>query len=322
MEKKILVQDVKQIGNPEDRVLRFCISDETEDREYDIINVEGWEEKNYNRNPVFLVAHDYKTLPVARCVGTSVDRVARKKYGDFKFASIEELSSNPETPSDHALLADTVYKAYVNKYMFAVSVGLIPIEVKERTDPEAMKRDSWRRGRYITRQELLEVSGVSVPMNAGAVIEAAKMAKSMDEKQIKILEELMETKEPKPAPAAVVTPEMKAELEAMVKGLLDDVIPKSGARFSAATKAHLQKGIDDMKAMLEDYTTKCNAIMGHYKALMDGDGSEPGGQSSTEEKPQTEVTGNVPSAGKSAMPEEIDLASIVFKGIDSASADK
>lgn len=322
MEKKSLVQDVKQIGDPKDRVLRFCISDETPDRDGDIINVEGWDESDYLKNPVFLVAHQYKMLPVARCIGTSVDRSTRKKYGDFKFGSIGEFSSNPETPSEHALLADTVYNAYVNKYLFGVSVGLRPVESKVRDDMAAKSKPEWSRGRYISKAELLEVSAAPVPVNPNAVIQAAKNSKSMGDDQIKILEELMETKEPKPTG---VTPEVKAELEAMVKGLLDEAtakmvpVEKAGAKLSAATKAHLQKGLDDMKSMLDEFTAKCNGVMAHYKGLMDGDGSEPAGNSTTETAPQTEESGDVPPTGKSL---DIDLESIVYKGIDSASADK
>lgn len=322
MEKKVFADRAKQIGAPSDRVLRFCISDESPDRDNDIIMVDGWDFADYLKNPVMLLNHNYHSLPIGKCVSTNVDRVNRKVYADFKFPTIAELSSNPEIPSEEAQTADTVYNAYLNGYLSAVSVGFMSKERKERDDPDAMKQDSWRRGSLIMKQSLLEVSAVSVPANPNAVIQAAKMAKSMDEKQIKILEELMETKEPKPAPAAVVTPEVKAELEAMVKGMLDDIVPKAGAKLSAATRAHLQKGLDDIRTMRDDFVAKCDGVMAHYKGLMDGDQSEPAGNSTTETTPQTEVTGDVAPAGKGLESEEIDLASIVFKGIDSASADK
>lgn len=122
----------------------------------------------------------------------------------------------------------------------------------------------------------------------------------------------MSTKEPKPEPQGV-TPELKAELETMVKGMFDDMVPKTGAKLSAATKAHLQKGIDDIQAMHDSFSSTCKGILAHYKGLMDGDGSEPGGQSSTEDTPQTDENGDVPPAGKSAEPEDIDLESIEFK---------
>ena len=282
--------------------------------------VDGWDFADYMKNPVMLLGHNYGSIPIGKCVSTNVDRVSRKVYADFKFPTVAELSTDPTNPSEEAQTADTVYNAYLNGYLNAVSVGFISKERKERDDPEALKRESWYRGSLISKQSLLEVSAVSVPANPNAVLQAAKSAKSMDEKQIKILEDLMSTKDPKPEPKGI-DPAVKAELEALVKGYLDDVVPKSGAKLSAATKAHLQKGIDDTKSMLDDFTTKCNGIMAHYKGLMDGDGSEPEGQSSSEDKPQTEESGDVAPVGKSAEPEEIDLLSIEYKAIDSASAD-
>ncbi len=321
MDRKVFADRAKQIGNPDDRVLRFCISDETPDRDNDIVMVDGWDFADYQKNPVMLLNHNYYSLPIGKCVSTSVDRVKRKVYADFKFPTIAEFSTDPSIPSEEAQTADTVYNAYLNGYLSAVSVGFMSKERKERDDPDAMKRDSWMRGSLIMKQALLEVSAVSVPSNPNAVIQAAKSAKNMDEKQLKILEDLMEVKATKPEPQGV-TPELKAELETMVKGMFDDMVPKSGAKLSAATKAHLQKGIDDMTAMMDAYSSTCKGVIAHFKGLMDGDGSEPAGQSSTETTPQTGEDGNVPPAGKSAAPEEIDIGSIEYKAIVSASADK
>lgn len=435
MDRKVFADRAKQIGKPEDRVLRFCISDETPDRDNDIIMVDGWDFTDYQKNPVMLLNHNYMSLPIAKCVSTDIDRVKRKVYADFKFPTIAELSTDPSIPSEEAQTADTVYNAYLNGYLNATSVGFMSKERKERDDPEAMKQDSWRRGSLISKQSLLEVSAVSVPANPNAVIQAAKSAKNMDEGQIKILEDLMTNKGAIPfhayplaeesaawsastvvgesdvsdlkkicawfdgenaevkssyklphhlgkgdgyktvwngvkaamgallgARGGVDIPEgdrkavynhlakhykefdkeapefkaytdaelkslfgeseehmTKAETEAYVKSLFDEMIPKAGAKLSAATKAHLQKGLDDMQCMLDDYTTKCKAIMAHYKGLMDGDGSEGGGQSSTEGKPQTDEDGNVPLAGKSV---DIDLESIEYKAVTPESSGK
>lgn len=187
--RKISGHKVKAIGRPEDRTLRFIISDETPDRDNDIINVEGWDFDDYAKNPVMLLNHDYWCLPIAKCVGWNIDRIKRQVTADFKFPTVAELCTDPKIPSEQAQTADTVYCAYVNGYLSAVSVGFVDTESKERDDPEAMENESWLRGRYFTGQELLEVSAVTVPANPNAVQQ--RMAKSFDPKQREIMTKLM-----------------------------------------------------------------------------------------------------------------------------------
>ena len=51
--RKDLDFEIKAVGDPQDRVLEFVGSTAQVDRYGDVIEVEGWDLKNYKKNPVF-----------------------------------------------------------------------------------------------------------------------------------------------------------------------------------------------------------------------------------------------------------------------------
>lgn len=149
--RKGFYSEVKQVGEEEDRTLDFVISDESEDRDEDIISVDGWDFTNYMKNPVVLFAHNYH----APAVAMGNPRIEGKKVKSLtKFASPDEYA-----------FADTLYKLYKGGYMRATSVGFLPREWTEN-------RNS--RGYNFLKQELLEYSLVPVPSNPNAIQEAAQ----------------------------------------------------------------------------------------------------------------------------------------------------
>ncbi len=166
MAKKDFSCQVKQIGPEEDRVLRFIATSEQEDRDGDIILTSAWSFDNYLKNPVFMALHDYRSLPVGRTIDIIPDYNKGQTYFDVKFPTIEELSTNPETPSDHALFADTIYQMYKHGYLSAVSVGFSGIDCEPRT------AGNGQHGRLYKAVECLELSAVPIPANPGALIEA------------------------------------------------------------------------------------------------------------------------------------------------------
>lgn len=181
---------VKQVGPESDRVLRFLGTDESEDRDGDIIMASGWDFANYLKNPVFLWCHNYEMLPLGRCVGIQQSPGTTGTSFDIKFASISELCpDNLDHPSHEAKFIETVYQAFRNQYLNAVSVGFIGKKFDTRDDQPDTPQ--WMRGSVFTEQELLELSAVSVPSNPNALIQA-RTAKSMKPDQIKILEKLFE----------------------------------------------------------------------------------------------------------------------------------
>jgi len=154
--RKDLDFEIKAVGDPHDRVLEFVGSTAQVDRYGDVIEVEGWDLKNYKKNPVFLWAHDYRQPPVGKAL-----KVAKTDQGlmfQVKFATAEEYP-----------FADTIYKLYLGGYLRATSVGFQDLAREPITDKEG-KQVGWR----FKKQELYELSAVPVPANPNALIMAVQ----------------------------------------------------------------------------------------------------------------------------------------------------
>jgi uncharacterized protein len=160
--------EVKQFGEPEDRTLRFIGSDETPDRDGDVISVAGWDLNNYVKNPVFLWAHDYSIPPVGKA--NKVFNENGKLMFDIEFP---EKGIYP--------LADLVYNLYKGGFLNATSVGFIGKEAAPREDDAVKDLPEWRRGVKFMAQELLELSAVPVPSNPSALQQAKSAGKLSDD---------------------------------------------------------------------------------------------------------------------------------------------
>lgn len=173
---KVINFEIKQIGEESDRVLRFVGSDETPDRDNDIIEVAGWKLEEYIKNPVFLWAHQYDQPPVGKAVNVTIDASTKKLLFDIKFPTAEEYP-----------FADTIYRLYKGGYLQATSVGFQGIKHKTRDEEEVLNLPEWRRGRRYLEQKLLELSGVPVPSNPNALMMAKSAGIEIDvvEKAIK-----------------------------------------------------------------------------------------------------------------------------------------
>lgn len=153
--------EVRQVGGPEDRTLEFIGSTADVDRYGDIIDVAGWDVKNYLKNPVFLWAHDYSQPPVGKAIKV-------KKSDDgltfrIQFASPEEYG-----------FADTIYKLYLGGYLKATSVGFQGLErepIMGKKDEQGYQEQT---GFRYLKAELYELSAVPVPANPNAVMMAVQ----------------------------------------------------------------------------------------------------------------------------------------------------
>jgi HK97 family phage prohead protease len=150
---KALDIQVRQVGDPAERVLEFIASTAQVDRYGDIIEVEGWELDNWLKVPVILYGHDYGGFPIGQGISAIKDPL-RGLVIQAKFATAQE---NPE--------ADIAYRLALGGYIRAVSVGFMDLEREPILDNEG-NRTGWR----FKRAELLEVSLVAVPANPGALI--------------------------------------------------------------------------------------------------------------------------------------------------------
>lgn len=169
---------------PDGRVFRFRITTGSVDRDNDTISPSGWDLSNYIRNPVVLLGHRYGDLPVGVCRSIQADATGLT-------AEIEVF------PSDAHPMGDHVVANIRRGGLRATSVGFRPLEYTINED---------RRGYDFTKQELLEISLVSVPANQDALLAASAGGDGL---MVRLLTDLLaEVKALKsPAPAAEVIEE-------------------------------------------------------------------------------------------------------------------
>lgn len=139
------------------RRITFLSSTECEDRYGDIIRVDGWDTTNYQKNPVFLWAHDSSQPPVGKGMAITKQLMPVKALvQEIQFADVDTYA-----------FADTVYRLYKGGFLSAVSVGFIPKTYQPRLEQTDNGLEFM--GYEFLSQELLELSAVPVPANPEAL---------------------------------------------------------------------------------------------------------------------------------------------------------
>lgn len=242
-----------KIENISDREIRFIISDETEDRVKEIMLSTGCDFSNFSKNPQFLGFHDKKDWPLGQVKSWGIDSVNRNVWMIVRFPTIEELSTNPGTPSEKATEIDTVYNMYRLNMLSAVSIGFI--------EKDSSPNPANPIGRIITQWELLEVSAVPVPMNPNAIAEARSI-KSFDQKTVDEMEKAMNVNN---KAGAKFSKETAAAHGAIIEG-----IAASQKAFGDAHKAYTKEMAGHMKA-LADFMTDPGNVDDGEEVAPDGD---------------------------------------------------
>ncbi|MHC1624540.1 MAG: HK97 family phage prohead protease, partial [Methermicoccaceae archaeon] len=150
IQKLFTLAEVKEV-NEEERSLVGTASTEVLDRDKEIIKTDGWELDNFRKNPVILLSHEYRQPPIGKALWVKKDKNGLKFKAQFAKTQV----------------AEEVFQLYKDGFMRAFSVGFIPKEWEEG-NPEDEKGPR----RIYTKQELLEISAVSVPSNPDALITA------------------------------------------------------------------------------------------------------------------------------------------------------
>lgn len=135
-------------GEVGDRLITFRMSDESVDRDRDIIKADGWKLDNFRKNPVFLQMHGHGEYPIGRF--ERVWTADKELMGTVRFA---DEGTSPA--------ADLAYQLYKQGIMNAVSVSFSA----EKDDYE----ENDHGGYTYASQELLECSAVPVPSNQNAL---------------------------------------------------------------------------------------------------------------------------------------------------------
>jgi HK97 family phage prohead protease len=127
-------------------------STEDEDRDKDIIRQDGWNLKNFKKNPMIPWSHNYWGVPIARSLRTWVDHESKRLLFKPQFDENDEESLK-------------IFNKYKNGFLTSFSVGFRGIEFAFRDE-----EDKWGGGTEFTKQELLEISGVTIPANPNATV--------------------------------------------------------------------------------------------------------------------------------------------------------
>lgn len=142
-----------QVRGTDDQSLTcsFVASTSERDRDGDEVLASGGQFEAYRRNPVVLVAHGEHgwTLPVGKCLSVQV-------YGEEIHARLQFDAGDRD--------AREIYRKIRDGYLNAMSIGFMPLEggpISKNQDFPGYRFTAW---------ELLELSIVSVPANANALV--------------------------------------------------------------------------------------------------------------------------------------------------------
>lgn len=150
--RKFYACEVKDFSE-KDKSFTAIASTESVDRDGDILRASGWKLKNFKKNPVFLWGHDSHSLPIGKSLDTWIED--------------KKLMFRPQFATDISPFAEMVWKMYKAKILRSFSVRFDPIAWEDIPQDEGV--NAFFPPRDYSKQELLEISGVSIPSNTDAV---------------------------------------------------------------------------------------------------------------------------------------------------------
>lgn len=221
MAKKFLKGLVENVNEKEGTLSVAVATDSSVDRDGEIVDPSGLDTTNFEKNPVLLYAHDYRSDPIGKVINI-------KKEGS-------RMLFTPQFAIDISPRAKQYFELCKQGFLNAFSIGFIPQEWSDRKNADGSSN------RVFTKSELLEISLVPVPANPNALILARTYKgfdgdKGFDEDIIKDIEvtaekiakgesiEPEEVKEPEaPDTKEYVTKSEFSELKTLIEGIAKDV---------------------------------------------------------------------------------------------------
>lgn len=146
---------LESIEQRDDGTYDIVITSEVPDRGGDVVEVDGWHLANYDKNPVVMWGHDYKSVPIGRSLSIAKSKPHKGLLANFEFRP----AANDYDP------IHPIKIAWDHKFLRTASVGFMPLEY------EPLDKDSspfFGPFRFI-QQELLEWSIVPIPMHQDAL---------------------------------------------------------------------------------------------------------------------------------------------------------
>lgn len=150
--KDAAMAEAEKLNTVYGAMVPFVISDDSEDRDGDVIDQAGWDFKAYEGNPALMFGHDHSHPLIGNGFGTHVVGPQTRSVAYFVSEEVSPMLSFFGKMADAG-----IYRA--------VSVGFIPKvwEFEEERGPYAVR---------FKQQELIEYSLVNVPSNRSALAEA------------------------------------------------------------------------------------------------------------------------------------------------------
>jgi HK97 family phage prohead protease len=195
VEKQFLqfVASFKSIEEDEMIVHDVVASDDSEDRHGDRVNPEGWDLKNYKKNPIILADHDYRVESVIG-TGSGVKIDGNK----LVFDKITFSKTNDLAVKAFNLIKEGILKTW--------SVGFL---VKKWGDDKSKYT--------IQEQELLELSLVAIPANPNAMTTEQLAMVDVYNKSLEAA-----TKEEEPAEPVAEEPPAEPVVEPVVEPIVEE----------------------------------------------------------------------------------------------------
>lgn len=152
-----------------ERAVTAKISTAAVDRDGEVLVPMGCGTKDFEKNPVVFLNHDYFSLPVGKCV-------AIKRTDEAIIAKTVFAERPTDYPADKEWVPDTLLSLFKQGVVKGFSVGFTPLEVRPATDKDAVK---YGKGvnRIYGKWNLLEYSVAPLPANQEAV--ATAVSKSL-----------------------------------------------------------------------------------------------------------------------------------------------
>ena len=147
----LVVEKIEQLDEGNKSFIAVA-STEDEDRDKDIIRQDGWDLKNFKKNPMIPWSHNYWGIPIAKSLKTWVDKVSKKLMFKPQFDEDDDESMK-------------IFNKYRKGFLKSFSVGFKGLKFEYRNED-----DPWWGGIEFLQQELLEISGVTVPANPNATV--------------------------------------------------------------------------------------------------------------------------------------------------------
>ena len=246
-----------EVKTVDDFHIQMAGSSEAVDRDNEVLAMDGWDLKNFKKNPVVLLFHDHRDFPVGRAKVAIKDG---KLIFDIEFP---QEGINPK--------ADIARKMYKSGFMKGSSVGFIGKNWVEETDKKG--------NRYLKsmKHELLEITLCPIGCNPEALLLEKSLKGIVTEEEIKSFLPLQDK---------VVTKDIPKEKEYLTKEEVTQEIERFMKEYEPQVVA---KALEQFEERLEEIVND-KAYSGLYDSLLFGN---PGDKASKDALEKAEKEKNL-----------------------------